>query len=377
MPFPLPRRQFLQQSGLFTGSVLSCSAVLDRKAAAQPVRLDVPVVDRLTIQVVLDGSHDVNISDAQVPGIAIKRVGSDPIRRRTLQSEWGLALHLQSFKGSERRTYLLDFGYTADVLNNNLELLNIDVGALDGLILSHGHLDHYGGLSGFLEKHRMAMKSELCLYAGGEDVFCYHPIKGSDGNVRGFVVLDRRDLAAAHVRLVLSETPRIIDGHAFTTGAVPRNSIEKVLPNGYVEFGMRDGAGCSTSAYSSHHFTAEELAGSPIADQHWHEHATCYRVGDRGLVVITSCGHSGIINALRRAQEITGVGKIYALVGGFHLAPASDPYLAQVMAELKTFDIDHVIPMHCSGSNFLDLAKRETPEKLVLCTTGSQFTFSA
>lgn len=334
-------------------------------------------MDRLTIQVVLDGNHDVFISDAQVPGIAIKRVGSNAIRRRTLQSEWGLSLYLQSFKGSERRTYLLDFGYTADVLNNNLELLNIDVAALDGLILSHGHLDHYGGLNGFLEKYRAAMKPDLLLYTGGEDIFCYRPLKGSDGNFHGSVVLDRRDLGAAHVHLVLSETPLILGGHAFTTGAVPRNSIEKVLPNSYVEFGTHDGAGCSTATYGSHHFTAEELAGTPVPDQHWHEHATCYRVGDRGLVVITSCGHCGIINTLRRAQEITGIGRIYALVGGFHLAPAPDPYLAQVMAELKKFNIDHVIPMHCSGSNFLDLAKREIPEKLVLCTTGSEFTFSA
>ena len=47
------------------------------------------------------------------------------------------------------------------------------------------------------------------------------------------------------------------------------------------------------------------------------------------------------------------------------------------MAELKKFDLDHVLPMHCSGQNFVDLAKQEMPEKLVLCTTGSQYTFTA
>ncbi len=114
-----------------------------------------------------------------------------------------------------------------------------------------------------------------------------------------------------------------------------------------------------------------------MPDQHWHEHATCFQVGSRGLVVITSCGHGGIINTVRRAQEITGVEKIHALCGGFHLAPASPAYLDQIMAELKQLDIDHLIPMHCSGSNFLETAKREMPEKLVLCTTGSRFTFTA
>ena len=54
-----------------------------------------------------------------------------------------------------------------------------------------------------------------------------------------------------------------------------------------------------------------------------------------------------------------------------------DDYLAKVMAELKTFELEHVMPMHCSGQNFIDLAKREMPEKLVLCGTGTSFTFTA
>src|SRR6516164_2949120 len=147
--------------------------------------------------------------------------------------------------------------------------------------------------------------------------------------------------------------------------------------NTWVEYGVHDGVGCDTKAYMDHHFTPEELAGKPVPDQHWHEHATCFRVGDRGLVVITSCGHGGIINTLKRAREITGVEKIYALVGGFHLAPAPNDYLASVMAELKKFDVAFVMPMHCSGQNFIDLAKQEMPEKLVLCGTGSSFTFTA
>jgi len=68
--------------------------------------------------------------------------------------------------------------------------------------------------------------------------------------------------------------------------------------------------------------------------------------------------------------------QIMLLVDGFHLAPAPDDYLRQVMAQLKKFDLEHVLPMHCSGQNFIDLAKQEMPEKLVLCTTGSRFTFT-
>ena len=65
-------------------------------------------------------------------------------------------------------------------------------------------------------------------------------------------------------------------------------------------------------------------------------------------------------------SKSAGVEKIDALVGGFHLAPAPDDYLRQVMAELKKFDLEHVMPMHCSGQNFINLAAKEMPEKLVI-----------
>lgn len=100
-------------------------------------------------------------------------------------------------------------------------------------------------------------------------------------------------------------------------------------------------------------------------------------LNDRGLVVLSSCGHAGIINTLKPAQEVSGEEKIYALVGGFHLAPAPPDYLRAVMADPRKFDLEHVLPMHCSGTNFVELAKQEMPAKLVLCATGSSFTFTA
>ncbi|MEA2743469.1 MAG: 7,8-dihydropterin-6-yl-methyl-4-(beta-D-ribofuranosyl)aminobenzene 5-phosphate synthase [Acetobacteraceae bacterium] len=370
------RRGFIQ-SAAATGSFLVCYGVVDPGKAA-PARIKPPVVDRLTIQAVVDTNHDIFISGTPVPGVGIERIRSPAaFNGKTLESQWGLSLHLVSSKGQDTRRYLLDFGFTPDVLANNLKLLKIDPATLDALILSHGHLDHLGGLIGFLQANRATMREELRLYVGGEDAFCHRVQQQPDGSFAPYGVLDRHNLKSLRVQPVLSELPIIIEDHAFTTGIVPRTSIETVLPNTFVVFGEKDGVGCETVKYGDHHFTAEELAGTPTPDQHWHEHATCFQVGDRGLVVITSCGHGGILNTVRRAQEITGVEKIHALCGGFHLAPAPPAYLDKIMAELKQLPIDHLIPMHCSGNNFLETAKREMPEKLVLCTTGSRFTFSA
>jgi 7,8-dihydropterin-6-yl-methyl-4-(beta-D-ribofuranosyl)aminobenzene 5'-phosphate synthase len=379
MPLPLDRRGFLRGSAVLGGSLLTCSIALDRSVGAAPVRVDAPVIDELTVREITDNTHDIFLKGTKFPGLAVQRTGfPQSSQGKTLESEWGLALHLESRREQETRRYLLDFGFTADVYANNVELLKIDVAQVDALIISHGHYDHVGGLMGFLETQRPRLRKDLRLYTGGEDDFCHRYLRGADGSFTEFgTPLDRRRLRALNVEPVLSEVPIVIEGHAFTTGVVPRTSIEHVLPNTWEKFGVQEGLGCDTNAYMSHHFTAEELAGAPVPDQHWHEHATCFRLGERGLVVLSSCGHAGIINTLRRAQEVSGIERIYALVGGFHLAPAPDDYLRQVMAELKKFDLEHVLPMHCSGVNFVELAKQEMPEKLVLCATGSSFTFTA
>ncbi len=73
---------------------------------------------------------------------------------RTLQNEWGLSLHVESARGSETRQVQIDFGFTADTLNNNIELMGVDTSKIDALVLTHGHYDHFGGIVGYLAAHK-------------------------------------------------------------------------------------------------------------------------------------------------------------------------------------------------------------------------------
>src|SRR5262249_41528005 len=145
----LGRRGFLQASAALGGSMLTCGIPLDRSAHAAPAKIDAPVIDRIVIREITDNTHDIFLRGAQYPGLAVQRTGfPQATRGKTLESEWGLALHVESQKGQETRRYLLDFGFTPDVYANNLDLLKIDVGQVDALIISHGHYDHVGGLMG-------------------------------------------------------------------------------------------------------------------------------------------------------------------------------------------------------------------------------------
>ena len=108
-----------------------------------------------------------------------------------------------------------------------------------------------------------------------------------------------------------------------------------------------------------------------------HEHATCFNIKGKGLVVISSCGHAGIVNSVRQAQEVSGIQKVHAIVGGFHLGPAPKDYLTQVVAEIKKLEPDVLIPMHCSGLNFVAEARTQMPNNVLVTTTGSRITFAA
>jgi 7,8-dihydropterin-6-yl-methyl-4-(beta-D-ribofuranosyl)aminobenzene 5'-phosphate synthase len=164
----------------------------------------------------------------------------------------------------------------------------------------------------------------------------------------------------------------VIEGHAFTTGQIKRRTDEKILPNTLEQFGIVGGLGCDAS-----HYAPAELLGKTIPDEHYHEHATVFHVKDRGLIVISSCSHRGVVNAIKQAQEVSGIQKVHALIGGFHLGPAPMDYTRHIVGEIKELNPDVVVPMHCSGQNFVQAMQEIAPDRLLLGSAGASLIFGA
>jgi 7,8-dihydropterin-6-yl-methyl-4-(beta-D-ribofuranosyl)aminobenzene 5'-phosphate synthase len=324
------------------------------------------VVESLSVRLVVDSVYDRFIADATHPMVKIEHVRHIPGHERsTFAGEWGLSLHLESAQAGGKSRYLLDFGYTPEVLIRNFDLLDIDPARIDGLILSHGHRDHYGGLEGFVAHYRAGMRSDLKLFAGGESVFHEKWIKRRDADPVSWGMLDRSALEAAQIDPVCCDTAHALGG-AFTTGRIPRQSFERVLDSTLVDREASMGAA---------HFTEAERQGRLVPDQHPDEHATCYVVQGRGLVVISSCGHLGLINTIEAAMAVSGVGKLHAVIGGFHLGPAPQDYVDHTVTELARLAPDVVVPMHCSGAKFIAAMHRQMPDRLITANIGSCFTF--
>lgn len=366
----LTRRHFVLGSSAIAAQVLLAPA---SALSAVFSGIAVPVVDNLNIKVLTDSSYDT-----PRPGtnkwVKIKRTPftSPTDYRKALHNEWGLALALESQIGSDTRRLLLDFGYTPAALLNNIEILGVDPTKQQGLILSHGHYDHFGGLIGFLHKNRDKLPADLTLYVGGEDNFCNRKTaSGAPGHFADWGVLDRRELEALHVKIVYCEQPTIVQGHAFTTGSIERTSFEKVIPNTIVEYSKKNGVGCDLPEANA------KAEGKFVADPHVHEHGTAFNLKDRGLVVISSCGHAGIVNTVQQAIKVSGVFRIHAVLGGFHLFPAPDDYLVKTVKALQAFNPDVVIPLHCSGPGFVSVMREILADRLVTSTTGTEFQFGA
>lgn len=333
----------------------------------------IPKVDSLRLQVVTDAAtFGPFLDNLDLPGMKVLRAGNGggPKQARMsphpLLAEFGLSILGESVRAGQTRRVMVDFGYSKEVLANNLALLGIDPKAIDAAVLSHGHLDHYGGFAGLFGP--VSTNPRIPLTVGGEETFCERvALIGNPPPIMG--ALDRVALAKAGYDVRIDAQPVVIADQAFTTGLIPLNSFERAA----IPTQMRPGVGCDRALLDP-----AKRALAQLPDDGEHELATCYAVKGLGLVVIASCSHRGVINSVRRAQAVSGISKVHAVVGGFHLVrPRTEDEARRTVAELAVIDPTYIVPMHCTGEVFIAEALKVMPQKVVRSYVGSTFVFSA
>jgi 7,8-dihydropterin-6-yl-methyl-4-(beta-D-ribofuranosyl)aminobenzene 5'-phosphate synthase len=357
----------------YVSAMIAAMVAGARTAEARPLGRNAPEVDRLAVRIVTDNIVIQFVPSETRGSLTIERRSGGNVRPdappyAALNGEWGLAMHAESQAGDATRNVLVDFGYTAETLNNNMSILNIDPSMFDAMVLSHGHYDHFGGMVGFLRASKGKLKPKLPFYVGGEDAFCLRKLPGGS-----FGAMDRRAIMDAGLALMMSEGPALVADHAFTTGRIGQTSFEKPLLPTQEIIGIFDGFGCFPEK-----MPAAKNVGKYIPDDFDHEIATVYNVRGKGLVVLTSCSHRGVINAIKQAQQVSGIDKIHAVIGGFHIVPPlGDDYIRQTIEAFKEVNPDHLIPAHCTGDRFYDLARAALGDKVIHSAVGTRFIFEA
>jgi 7,8-dihydropterin-6-yl-methyl-4-(beta-D-ribofuranosyl)aminobenzene 5'-phosphate synthase len=141
------------------------------------------------------------------------------------------------------------------------------------------------------------------------------------------------------------------------TGQIPREtSFEKGFPLQYAEIQGE-----------------KELSHDPLVND---DQAIIVNIKQKGLVILTGCGHAGIINTINYAKKVTKINKVFAVLGGFHLTggiyeEAIDPTLK----ELQKADPKYIIPCHCTGWKATNKIIEMMPEKFIQTSVGTSFNF--
>jgi len=309
-------------------------------------------VDKVEILSVMDNSIDVLMGSTPVAK-RLKR-GRDAHTRPQLRAEHGVSMLVTTYAEGKKDSFLFDTGVTLDGVLHNMDVLEIKGNELHAVVLSHGHTDHTRGLLGFIKRYGRP-RVPIVLHP---DAYLKRKNVQPDGHESEHIPPSKRDLEAEDVQIVEERGPSmLLGGHALVTGQIPRTTpFEKGSP---AQVAWIDGK------------------WQPDPGIH-DDQAIVMNVKNQGLVVLTGCGHAGVVNTLRCAKELTGVDRIHAVIGGFHLTgPTFEPIIQPTIQALKEFNPGVIVPQHCTGWKATHLIAREFPEAFTPNSVGTTMVIGA
>jgi 7,8-dihydropterin-6-yl-methyl-4-(beta-D-ribofuranosyl)aminobenzene 5'-phosphate synthase len=246
---------------------------------------------------------------------------------------------------------LLDTGSSVEGLVHNLHALGADPREIETIVLSHGHFDHTIGLNGLAK--RLEPLPPLLVHP---DFWLRRRIALPGREPVELPTTSREKLRAAGFEVIEERRP------------------SPLLSNGLLATGEIDRSTEFERGFSVHQaFQHGEWQPDPfVAD----DQALVGHVRGKGLVVITGCGHAGVINTVRCARKLTGVDRVYGIVGGFHLAtPAFEPIIPQTVEALREIGPEVLAPTHCTGWRATHALAAAFPGAFVPNSVGTRYVF--
>jgi len=316
-------------------------------------QINVTEVDRVEILSLQDNYIDVTSQDNSY---IVKR--ATPMLegeiKNSILAEHGFSAIVRTTAGNSTRTMIFDFGFSAFGAAYNAKILKAPMRDVEVMVLSHGHSDHFGGIA---ELTRMIGKRGIQLVLHPRAFSYPRYLKPLPRFKMFFPRLIREELEKKEIEIVETTKPYpLLDGHVLFLGEIERTTdFEKGFPIAYRE---EDG----------------KEKWDPIED----DTAIAMNVRGKGLIVLSGCSHSGIINTVNHAKKVTGIEKVHAVMGGFHLAgPLFEPIIEATTEAMSKINPNYIIPCHCTGRKAVMHMEKEMPDRFIFNMSGTKLTFSA
>ena len=323
-------------------------------------------VDELSVLTVCDNTMDLLLPDeGPATRLSLAGMGRDtpmlpaPMLQEGRVPDAPLAQHgfsalVEIRKGGQAHRLLFDTGLTPAGCVENLRRLGQDPAGIEAIVCSHGHFDHTTGLSGLIGRLGRANLPVLIhpefwnrrrLAFPGREPFELPTTSRRALDDAGFDVIEQQQPSFLYDRSVL------------ITGEVDRvTGFEKGF-----------------AIHQAWRGTSWQPDPLILDDQ-----ALIANVTGRGLVVLTGCGHAGVVNICRYAERLTGIAKLHAVIGGFHLTgPLFEPIIADTVSALEQLAPDLIVPAHCTGWKATNAIARRLPAAFIQNSVGTSFHLTA
>jgi 7,8-dihydropterin-6-yl-methyl-4-(beta-D-ribofuranosyl)aminobenzene 5'-phosphate synthase len=315
-------------------------------------RVTLRPVDAADVTIVVDNAIDILLPSTDLvrrPALVWEWSARDQLR-----AEHGYALLLTVAAGGQRATLLYDAGLGRDTAIHNLDVLGRDPKDVRAMVLSHGHADHHGGLEGLVRRlgrpglplvlHPDAWRERKVVFPTGAEIRMPPP-SHQDLDREGWEVVEERGPSL------------LLAGTVLVTGQVERTTE---FERGFPLQRARTNGGWEPDPWL------------------WDDQAVVVHLRGRGLVVLSSCSHAGVINVLRHAQRLTGVERVHAFVGGLHLTGGLfEPIIPRTLAALAAIGPAVVVPGHCTGWQATHRLAAALPQAYVQTSVGTRLHFAA